>query len=312
MANESGWTNRGMYRMLNYFFRGAALPANFYVALVTNATAPSWDTNTLGELTQIVAGNGYTSGGYALTPGETDFPTLTEDDDARYAEIVLKGFAWSAAGGSIPASGSGATYAVLTTYHATVGSREVMYYWYLGGARSVSSGNTLSMADLTARIRLPAGTYSSGWTTRGLSRLLGYVFQGDAHPDNFYLPMVTAANVPSHSTNTLGQLTEIEDDNGYTGGGYALIPNATDFPTLTENDADDLALVTMKPIAWTATGGSIPSSGSGASYAALTDDNATPGTRDVLHFWSLINARTIAVGQAITLPGLTLTLRKPV
>ena len=60
-------TNRGKYNFLAWLFRGVTPPTNFYVALVTSATAPTADTNTFSELTEIAAGNGYTTGGYSLT-----------------------------------------------------------------------------------------------------------------------------------------------------------------------------------------------------------------------------------------------------
>jgi hypothetical protein len=143
----SGVTNRGKKLLLDYVFRATALPANFYVALVTSATAPTADTNTVSELTEIAAGNGYTSGGYSLTKNSTDFDVLTEDDTNDKAIIQIKDVVWTASGGAIPASGNGARYAVLTDYNATVGSRQVMAWWDLTSDRTVSSGQPLTLQD---------------------------------------------------------------------------------------------------------------------------------------------------------------------
>ena len=49
----AGWTNRGKYSVLDWAFRGATIPTNFYVGLVTSAVAPTADINTFGELTEI-------------------------------------------------------------------------------------------------------------------------------------------------------------------------------------------------------------------------------------------------------------------
>src|SRR3990172_125690 len=98
-------TNRGTYKFLDWLFRGTALPANVYIALVTSAVAPTVDTNTLGELTEIAAGNGYTTGGYQLTLNTTDFDTLIEDDTLDRALVQIKNVVWTASGGSIPPSG---------------------------------------------------------------------------------------------------------------------------------------------------------------------------------------------------------------
>ena len=143
----AGFTNRGKYLMLGYVFRGTTLPTNFYVALVTSAVAPAQDHNTLSELTEIAAGNGYTTGGYQLTPGTTDFDVQTENDTSDLALVQIKDVIWTASGGSIPSSGGGARYAVLTDNNVTVGSRQIIAYWSLGSDRTVSSGQTLTLQN---------------------------------------------------------------------------------------------------------------------------------------------------------------------
>jgi hypothetical protein len=148
----AGWTNKGKYKVLGWALRGETIPTNFYVALVTSATAPVADINTLGELTEIAAGNGYTAGGYQLTPNGTDFDVWTEDDSGDLALLEIKDVVWSASGGTIPASGDGARYAVMTDNNATVGSREVYHYWDLTSNRSVSDTQDLTLQDTTIRI----------------------------------------------------------------------------------------------------------------------------------------------------------------
>jgi hypothetical protein len=143
----SGWTNKGKAHVLGIVFRNAAEKTNYYVALVTSAAAPDADTNTLSQLTEIAAGSGYTTGGYQLTPNSTDFDTLTEDDSGNLGLIQIKDIVWTASGGSIPASGNGARYAVLTDDNGTVGSREVYAWWDLTSDRSVSVGQTLTLQN---------------------------------------------------------------------------------------------------------------------------------------------------------------------
>lgn len=148
----AGITNKGKYRLLQNNFVGGSVPANYYVALVTSAVAPSADIDTLGQLTEIAAGNGYTSGGYQLTPGGTDFDTLAEDDASDLAKVLIKDVVFTASGGNLPASGNGARYAVLTDANATVGSREVLAYWDLSADRVVSSGQSLTLQNLELRL----------------------------------------------------------------------------------------------------------------------------------------------------------------
>lgn len=143
----SGVTNRGKYKLLDWVFRGTALPTNFYVALITSAAAPTADTNTFSELTEIAAGNGYTAGGISLTKNSTDFDTLTEDDSGDKGLVQLKDIVWTASGGTLPASGNGARYAILTDDNATQGSRLVLAWWDLVSDRSVSSGQPLTLQN---------------------------------------------------------------------------------------------------------------------------------------------------------------------
>lgn len=144
MAN---WTNKGKFRLLEAMARATAFPTSFNVALVTSATAPVADTNTLSQLTEIATGNGYTTGGINVTRDATGFPTVTEDDAGDRGQVIIKDLVWTASGGSLPASGNGARYAVLTDANATVGSREVWAWWDLTSDRTVSSGQTLTIND---------------------------------------------------------------------------------------------------------------------------------------------------------------------
>lgn len=148
----AGWTNKGKFRLLGRGYQGVALPTNYYVALVTSATAPDADTNTLSQLTEIAAGNGYTSGGISLSKNSTDFDVLTEDDTNDRGLIQIKDLVWTASGGTLPGSGSGARYAVLTDDNATVGSREVYHFWSLVSDRSVSDTQTLTLQNCEIRL----------------------------------------------------------------------------------------------------------------------------------------------------------------
>ena len=148
----AGWTNRGKYRVLGGYFRAESVPTNLYIALVTSGTAPTLSHNTLGELVQINSGNGYSNGGYQLARNSTDFDTLTEDDNNARSLVQLKDITWTASGGTIPASGSGARYAVLTDDNATVNSRDLFAFWDLSSDRQVSSGQDLTLQNCELRL----------------------------------------------------------------------------------------------------------------------------------------------------------------
>ena len=147
----AGWTNAGKNMVLDVAFRDVAVQTNYFLALVTSATAPTYATATLSDLTEIADTQGYTEGGYSLTPGTTDFDVsaVVDTDDWR---VQLKDIVWTASGGTLPASGDGARYAVLLDDNATPASRVVYAYWDLVSDRSVSDGQTLTLSDVEIRI----------------------------------------------------------------------------------------------------------------------------------------------------------------
>ena len=145
-------TNRAKFNLLGHRYRAVAAPANLFVALGTAATTPTADTNTMGEITEIAAGNGYTAGGIQLTPNATDFDTYVEDDTNDRAYVQVRDVVWTASGGNLPASGAGASWAFLTGPNATVANREIDAAFDLTSPRVVSDGQTLSLLNLEIRI----------------------------------------------------------------------------------------------------------------------------------------------------------------
>ena len=61
--------------------------------------------------------------------------------------MQIRDVVWTAVGGTIPASGGDARYAVLTDDNATVGSREVYHFWDLGSALQALDGQSLTVRD---------------------------------------------------------------------------------------------------------------------------------------------------------------------
>lgn len=150
------WTNRGKYLLFNWVFCGEPLPANFYVMLVTSDNVPTEDTNTFSELTEITEGNGYVSGGYELEPGAVDFDVITEDDVHDRALIQIKDIAWTASEGSIPDSGNGIRYAVLTddseSSALATDERQILAVWDLETEKEITNRFTLTLANLELRL----------------------------------------------------------------------------------------------------------------------------------------------------------------
>jgi len=148
----AGWTNRGKKLLIGWGFRGETIPTNFYIGLATSAIPPTNVMNTFSQVTEVAAGNGYATGGYSLTPNSTDFDTWTQDDVNNYGILEIKDVVWTASGGTIPASGSGARYALLLDDNVTIGSRQILQFWDLTSDQSVSDGQTLTLVNSTMRL----------------------------------------------------------------------------------------------------------------------------------------------------------------
>jgi hypothetical protein len=151
----SGVTNRGAFLIAGASLTNATEPTNFYIALVTSATTPTVDHNTLSEFTEIANGNGYTTGGLIIARtvagGGLDWASATEDDTDNRAEFILEDAVWTASGGSLPASGNGARWALLLDDNVTVGDRQVYVWWDLVSDRTVSVGQTITVSAAEVR-----------------------------------------------------------------------------------------------------------------------------------------------------------------
>jgi hypothetical protein len=133
----------------------------------------------------------------------------------------------------------------------------------------------------------------SGWTNKAKADLFKQLYQRSVSlPAHYYIVLVTSDHIPGPDTNTMADLTEIPEGNGYEAGGYELSPNSVDFDYVEEDDDENLGSVQIRDIVWEADGGSIPATGH-AAYAVMTDDNATLANRKVLHYWSLGGERSV-------------------
>lgn len=144
----AGITNRGKWLILNYYFRRqGSLPGSFYIALCRETVAPNEDTNTMSELVEITAGNGYTSGGQQIQANTTGFDGGGEDDTYNKAYVKRTDTQFLATIGYLPSDQVGARYAVLTDDNATLGDRQIIAWWDLGANRVVSPSQSLLLED---------------------------------------------------------------------------------------------------------------------------------------------------------------------
>jgi hypothetical protein len=142
----------------------------------------------------------------------------------------------------------------------------------------------------------------AGWTNRGKFNVLGVTFRGSTIPGSgFAVFLATAAVTPNPDFDLKTSLTEIATGNGYSAGGINVARNATDWDVLTESDASDVAFIQIKDLAWTASGGPIPASGSPARYAGLTDQHATLSSRELWAWWDLGGDQSVPNGFTLKL-----------
>lgn len=73
-------------------------------------------------------------------------------------------------------------------------------------------------------------------------------------------------------------------------------------------DASDWSLIQLADLIWTASGGSLPASGNGARYCALTDDNGTVSAREIYAWGDLVTDQSVSNGQTLTLQDFELRL----
>lgn len=147
----AGVTNRGKLRELQYTYQARALPAKLFVALVTNTTPPTASTAVFSQLEEIAAGNGYSQGGIELTPGVVDFPTAIEDPTNNLARALVRNIQIAAAGGAIPSSGPGISWAVITDNNPTIADREVLRYLDVRDGttpRTIADAQNITLTDL--------------------------------------------------------------------------------------------------------------------------------------------------------------------
>ena len=137
----SGTTDRGKKLLLDYAFEASTVPTTYYLALCTATTTPTKAINTFSQMSEVAAGNGYTTAGSALTAA-TDF-TVTEVDSTVGAKVIISDQTWTAAGGDLPASGLGARWAVLLD--GALSTSNVLAYFDLVSARTVSDTQTLTI-----------------------------------------------------------------------------------------------------------------------------------------------------------------------
>jgi len=155
----SGWTDSGFGEILSWAMRnaevdGTAIPTNLYLVLITNAATPTKDTTVFSGLTEIAAGNGYTSGGYQLTRNTTDFDVAVKDTGNDRGYVQMKNIVWNASGGPIPSSGTGAYHAVLTDDNGTLASRLVYAYFDLSGPITASNGQSITLTNTEMGIQV--------------------------------------------------------------------------------------------------------------------------------------------------------------
>jgi hypothetical protein len=119
--------------LFNCFVEDAAegkhdLSSDTLKVMLTN-TAPLAANTVYGDITQIAAGNGYTTGGVTAT-------VSSSSQTAGVYSLVLSGVSWTAAGGDI------ATHRYAVLYNDTAASKNLIAYADYGVSAVIANGNS--------------------------------------------------------------------------------------------------------------------------------------------------------------------------
>jgi hypothetical protein len=119
--------------LFNCFVEDAAegkhdLSSDTLKVMLTN-TAPLAANTVYGDITQIAAGNGYTTGGVTAT-------VASSSQTSGVYSLVLSGVSWTAAGGDI------ATHRYAVLYNDTAASKNLIAYADYGVSAVIADGNS--------------------------------------------------------------------------------------------------------------------------------------------------------------------------
>jgi len=157
----AGFSNRGKRRMVQAFVNDGFDHTGdecFYCGLVTDASPDPGLVDYFSDLDQIVTGEGYLNGGVVVPRGDTQWTVLEDDtSDFAYVRSADITFTNDAAGGTIPASGGGATHAVLMSDNGrsvdgTITGREVFGWGSFGGAKTSGTDQDFVVQNLELRL----------------------------------------------------------------------------------------------------------------------------------------------------------------
>lgn len=133
----SGWTNRGAYTMIGYYFRAETIQTGFTLYLVN--AAPAGTDNTHADITEA---SNY-DGEQAIARNSIDFDTYTEDDGSNNAYVQIKDITFTASGGTCTT-----THSYLLDNNGTEGSRLTIAYFDHGATQNIPDTSTLTLQDI--------------------------------------------------------------------------------------------------------------------------------------------------------------------
>lgn len=141
---------------------------------------------------------------------------------------------------------------------------------------------------------------ASFFTNKGLGKLLTNTFDAGTVPTNFYAYCVTSSSTPTVDDDTWSEHLANESTNY---DGEQTLAGGTGFGTISVDDANNRADLTVNNIVFTATADSLV-----ARWVIITDDNGTEANREIYAVLDLGSERTVGNGQTLTVSGTTLRL----
>ena len=152
----SYFTNRGAKLLLDYGLGATTAPSTYYAILLTNNSAPTVDSNTIADCEEIVAGNGYTSGGNSYTKAQIFPDAAVQNNTSNYSTLKIEEVHFNAAGGTVPVPPNAAIrWIAITTNEATVADRQIIAVLDLGTTYTIPDGKRLLAATIAGKLAQP-------------------------------------------------------------------------------------------------------------------------------------------------------------
>jgi hypothetical protein len=251
------------------------LGADTLKAVLTN-TAPQGNDDTLGDITEIANGNGYTTGGVTVSQSSSSQTSGT------YKLVVTDPTPWTASGGTI------GPFRYVVLYNDTATNNELIGYWDYGSSITLNAGEsfTVDFDGTNGALQIVYGVVGN------FNKFNSFV-EGVAEKAHNLgadtLKVVLISSAPSATNAGLEDVdpSEVANGNGYTAGGNSV-------SIVSSAQTSGTYKLVVGDTSWTASGGTIGP----FRYAVLYNDTSVGNY--LIGWYDYGSSVTLGVGESFT------------